>query len=59
MISGCLGSLYGLYGAVIIARNISDLDAFGPAISGALLTVPPDIFLKAVIRLAFLSRNAG
>ena len=36
MIIGWLGSIYG---AVMIARNISDLDAIGPAFSVALLTV--------------------
>ena len=56
VISGWLGSLYG---AVMISANVSDLDALGPAISVALLTVTYGYFFKAVIRLVLLSRNAG
>lgn len=55
VISGWLGSLYG---AVMISTNVSDLDALGPAISIALLTVTYGYFVKAVIRLVLLSRNA-
>lgn len=55
VVSGWLGSLYG---AVMISANVSDVDALGPAISVALLTVTYGYFLKAVIRLALLSRHA-
>ena len=56
VMSGWLGTLYG---AVIISANVSDLDALGPAISVALLTVTYGYFFKALIRLVLLSRNAG
>ena len=43
----------------MISRNISDLDALGPAIPVALVTGTYGYLLEVVIRILFLSRNAG
>ena len=56
VISGWLGTLYGL---VIIAGNISDMSALGPAAAVAMLTVVYGYFFKAIVRMILLSRDDG
>lgn len=56
VISGWLGTLYGF---VIIAGNISDMSALGPATAVAILTVVYGYFFKAIIRMILLSRDDG
>lgn len=54
VISGWLGLLYG---AVIIAGNLTDMAALGPAIAVAILTVIYGYLFKAIIRMILLSRD--
>lgn len=56
VISGWLGTLYGY---VIIAGNISDMSALGPATAVAIITVVYGYFFKAIIRMILLSRDYG
>lgn len=56
VISGWLGTLYG---CVIIAGNISDMSALGPATAVAIITVVYGYFFKAIIRMILLSRDYG
>ena len=56
VISGWLGTLYGF---VIIAGNISDMSALGPATAVAILAVIYGYFFKAIIRMILLSRDNG
>jgi len=48
-----------LFGFVIIAGNISDMSALGPATAVAILTVVYGYFFKAIIRMILLSRDDG
>jgi len=54
VISGWLGTLYG---AVIIAGNLTDMSALGPASAVGLLTVIYGYFVKASIRMILISRT--
>ena len=54
VISGWLGTLYG---AVIIAGNLTDMSALGPASAVGLLTVIYGYFVKALIRMVLISRS--
>ena len=54
VISGWLGLLYG---AVIIAGNLTDMAALGPATAVAILTVIYGYLFKAIIRMILLSRD--
>ena len=54
VISGWLGTLYG---AVIIAGNLTDMSALGPASAVGLLTVIYGYFIKALIRMVLISRS--
>ena len=54
VISGWLGTLHGY---VIIAGNISDISALGPAIAVAIITVVYGYFFTAIVRMILLSRD--
>ena len=54
VISGWLGTLYG---AVIIAGNMTDMSALGPASAVGLLTVIYGYFIKASVRMVLISRS--
>lgn len=54
VLSGWIGALLG---AVIIAGNVKDLDALGPALAVMLLTVVYGYFIKALCRMVLISRS--
>jgi flagellar motor component MotA len=54
VLSGWIGALLG---AVIIAGNVEDLNALGPALAVMLLTVVYGYFIKALVRIVLISRS--
>lgn len=54
VISGWLGTLYS---AVIIAGNLTDMSALGPALAVGLLMVIYGYSVKALIRMVLISRS--
>ena len=53
VLSGWIGALFG---AVIIAGNVKDVDALGPALAVMLLTLVYGYFIKAIVRMVLISR---
>ena len=56
VLSGWIGVLVG---AVIIAGNVKDLSALGPAIAIMLLTLVYAYLIKALVRLVLITRLKG
>ena len=56
VISGWIGALLG---AVIIAGNVTDLEALGPAMAVMMLTVLYGYVIKAVLRMVLIARIEG
>jgi flagellar motor component MotA len=54
ILSGWIGALLG---AVIIAGNVKDFAALGPALAVMLLTVVYGYFIKALVRMVLISRS--